>query len=184
MKRNTCCFAGDSHLPAEDIPKILINFEREIEHCISMGVTTFICRGALGFEQIAASFVIAKKELGMDIHLIFALPCRNQDKLWTREEKTFYRALLKEADDIIYFPENYKYPFINNQNYYMVEHSSCYICAYLFETSKIEQVVRYAYQRGLGLSTFRNSFLPSALLQFICSKLRGSLLDCASLLIF
>ena len=151
MKTNTCCFAGHRHLPAKDIPKILINLEREIERCISVGVTTFMCGADLGFDQIAASLVIAKKELGKNIHLIFVLPCSNQDKLWNAEEKTFYRALLKEANDIIYVPENHDHPFINKQNSYMVEHSSCCICAYIFEKSETEQTVLYAHKRGLSV---------------------------------
>jgi len=33
----------------------------------------------MGFDQIAASLVIGKKQQGADIRLILALPCRNQD---------------------------------------------------------------------------------------------------------
>ena len=35
----------------------------------------FISGGALGFDQIAASLVITKKQQGLGIRLIFALPC-------------------------------------------------------------------------------------------------------------
>jgi hypothetical protein len=84
-----------------------MNLDREIEKCIAKGVTTFICGGALGFDQIAASLVITKKEMGRKIRLVFALPCKNQEKLWNAKEKTLYRALLKEADDVIYVSEDY-----------------------------------------------------------------------------
>lgn len=70
MPKHTCCFFGNRHLPVKSIQRILLNHDREIEHCISNGVSTFICGGALGFDQIAASFIIAKKGLGKKIRLI------------------------------------------------------------------------------------------------------------------
>ncbi len=107
MVANACCFTGHRHLPVKNIQRILLNLDREIDKCIAKGVTTFICGGALGFDQIAASLIITKKEMGRKIRLEFALPCKNQETLWSAKEKAFYRALLKEADDIIYVSEDY-----------------------------------------------------------------------------
>lgn len=59
MKKFTCCFTGHRNLPAGKIVKIL---DREIENLIDKGVTHFISGGALGFDQIAASLIIYKKE--------------------------------------------------------------------------------------------------------------------------
>ena len=44
---------------------------------IIMPVTTFLSGGAIAFEQIAASLIISKKDLGTNIRLVFILPCRN-----------------------------------------------------------------------------------------------------------
>lgn len=38
--------------------------DREVENLIGLGVTNFISGGALGFDQIAASLIVAKKEMG------------------------------------------------------------------------------------------------------------------------
>lgn len=43
-------------------------------------VTDFVSVGGLGFDQIAASLIIEKKQQGSDVRLVFALPCRNQDE--------------------------------------------------------------------------------------------------------
>lgn len=105
MPSHTCCFIGNRNLPVKNIQRILLDLDREIDHCISNGVSTFICGGTLGFDQIAASFIIAKKELGKKIRLIFLLPCKNQDSLWNTEERKFLKELLSEADNIIYITE-------------------------------------------------------------------------------
>lgn len=81
MKECTCCFTGHRKLPKEKIEQLIVALDREVDRLIGQGVTTFISGGALGFDQVAASLVIAKKEMGRDIRLVFALPCRNQDEL-------------------------------------------------------------------------------------------------------
>ncbi|MGE4214212.1 MAG: SLOG family protein [Anaerotignaceae bacterium] len=149
MNTSACCFTGHRHLPVKNIQRILMNLDREIEKCIAEGVTTFVCGGALGFDQIAASLVITKKEMGKKIRLVFALPCKNQEKLWNTKEKTLYRTLLKEADDIIYVSENYDLSCMSKRNCYMVEYSAYCICALLNEKSGTGQTVRYAQERGL-----------------------------------
>ena len=60
MKNNTCSFAGHQKLPARKIKHIIKHLDDEIEKLIQQGVTNFISGGNLGFDQIAASLVIAK----------------------------------------------------------------------------------------------------------------------------
>ena len=107
MENYTCCFTGHRNLPANKIEKIINNLDCEIENLITKGITSFISGGALGFDQIAASWIVAKKEMGKNIRLIFALPCRNQDDLWSEQQKQLYKDLLSEADEIIYISEEY-----------------------------------------------------------------------------
>ena len=106
MNANTCCFSGHRTLPANKIQAIVTNLDREIDALIEKGVTEFISGGALGFDQIAASLIVAKKEMGINIRLVFALPCRNQDELWEPKQKELYRNLLDEADEIVYVWKN------------------------------------------------------------------------------
>lgn len=107
MSKNTCCFTGHRKLPANKIQTIVTNLDRELDALIENGVTDFMSGGALGFDQIAASLIVAKKEMGKKLRLIFALPCKNQDAHWDEKQKELYQNLLGEADEIVYVSEDY-----------------------------------------------------------------------------
>lgn len=128
-KKQTCCFTGHRKLPKEKIAYIVKRLDHEIDNLISQGVRNFISGGALGFDQIAASLIIAKKEMGRDIRLIFALPCKNQDERWNDGQKRLYSNLLSEADEIVYVSEEYADGCMKKRNRYMVEQSDYRICA-------------------------------------------------------
>ena len=57
------------------IRQILLRLNSEVEKLIENGVTTFISGGTPGFEQIAASLIAAKIEMGQYILLYFVFPC-------------------------------------------------------------------------------------------------------------
>ena len=149
MTVTTCCFTGHRKLPSYKISHITKRLNAEIDNLIREGVTTFISGGALGFDQIAASLVVSKKEMGNDIRLIFALPCKNQDAGWNERQKKLYQNLLNEADEIIYVSEEYSDGCMKKRNQYMVEHSGHCICALQNEKSGTGQTVRLAYGNGL-----------------------------------
>lgn len=148
MKSKTCCFTGHRRLPEDKIKSIIKNLDREVDNLIIQGVTNFISGGALGFDQVAASLIIAKKEMGRDIRLIFALPCKNQDKLWNDEQKWLYRNLLAEADEIVYVSEEYSDGCMKKRNRYMIECSDYCICALLHAFGGTDYTIRYARQKG------------------------------------
>lgn len=94
--------------------------------------------------MIAASLIVAKKEMGNDIWLIFALPCKNQDEQWNAEQKRLYHSLLGEADEIIYLSEEYYDGCMKKRNQYMVDRSAYCICALIYPTGGTAQTMRYA----------------------------------------
>lgn len=146
-KSKTCCFTGHRRLPKDKIQQIVIRLNQEVDNLISQGVTDFISGGALGFDQIAASLIVAKKEMGHNIRLIFALPCKNQDELWNIEQKKLYHGLLGEADEIIYISEEYFDGCMKKRNQYMVDRSAYCICALIHNTGGTAQTVRYAQSK-------------------------------------
>lgn len=150
-KSKTCCFTGHRRLPKEKIEQVVIRLNQEVEALISQGITNFISGGALGFDQIAASLIVAKKEMGYNVRLIFALPCRNQDELWNAEQKKLYHGLLGEAEEIIYVSEEYHAGCMKKRNRYMVDQSAYCICAHLYTMSGTEQTVKYARRKGLRI---------------------------------
>lgn len=151
MSKNTCCFTGHRKLPANKIQTIVTNLDRELDALIENGVTDFMSGGALGFDQIAASLIVAKKEMGKKLRLIFALPCKNQDAHWDEKQKELYQNLLGEADEIVYVSEDYDPFCMKRRNKYMVDHSAYCICALLHEKSGTAQTVRFARKKGLKI---------------------------------
>lgn len=85
-------------MPKDKIKHIIIRLNQEVENHISQGVTDFISGGTLGFDQIAASVITSIKEMGYDVKLVFAFPCKNQDVHWNTAQKNLYYGLLDEAD--------------------------------------------------------------------------------------
>ncbi|MEG1883167.1 MAG: SLOG family protein [Clostridia bacterium] len=156
MKNQTCCFTGHRKLPKEKIECIVLNLDREIDSLISRGVTNYISGGALGFDQIAASLIIAKKEMGHDVRLVFALPCRNQDEHWNADQKRLYHKLLAEADEIVYVSEEYSDGCMKKRNRYMADRSAYCICAQLHPMSGTAQTMRYAQRKGLRVINVAN----------------------------
>jgi len=151
MKSKSCCFTGHRKLPMNKIEGIIKRLDCEVDNLINQGVTDFISGGALGFDQIAASLIVAKKEMGRDIRLIFALPCKNQDVTWNERQRKLYRDLLSEADELIYVSEEYSDGCIKKRNCYMVDRSAHCVCALLCSHTGTAQTVKYARQKGLRI---------------------------------
>ena len=78
MISNSCCFTGHRRLPRSKLEYIVKQLDNEMENLMGQGVASFISGGAWGFDLIAASLVVAKRELGHDVRLVFALPCRDR----------------------------------------------------------------------------------------------------------
>ena len=150
MNSKTCFFTGHRKLPPKKINRIIKRLNDEVENLIHQGVTTFISSGEPGFDQLAASLIIAKKEMGANIRLIFVL-CRNQDEHWTTDQKRLYHSLLPEADEVHYISNDYSDEGIKQRNHYMADNSSHCICALLQYASTTTQAVRYAQTQGLDV---------------------------------
>lgn len=151
IKSKTACITGHRKLPAGKIKIIISKLNKELDRLIQDGVTTFLSGGALGFDQIAASLIAAKKEMGSNIRLIMVLPHREQSNLWTDKEKELYDYLLGVADEIIYVSESYSDDCMKKRNYFMVDHSEYCVCALIKDISGTGQTVRYARQKRLQI---------------------------------
>ena len=148
-KGNTAFFTGHRKLSQKKIEKIVKKLNEEVDRLIGLGVTDFMSGFAIGYDQICASLIVAKKQQGANIRLIAALPCYNQDEKWTDRQKELYSSLLGEADEVIYVSEEYSHDCMKKRNYYMVDNSSYCICALVRDISGTGQAVRYAKEQGL-----------------------------------
>lgn len=157
-KEKTCCFTGHRKLPKEKIEQIVTRLNKEVDKLIGQGVTDFISGGALGFDQIAASLIIAKKELGGKIRLTFALPCKNQEIFWQPEQKNLYYALLAHADKIVYVSDEYSKECMFKRNCYMVDNAAHCLCVQLHSFGGTGQTLRYAENKAIKIVNLASPF--------------------------
>ena len=150
-KSKTCCFIGGKKLPKDRIKQIIIRLDQEVDNLISQGVTKFISSGAIGFEQVAASLIVAKREMGYDVRLIFALPYKNQDELWSAEQKKLYRSLLSEADEIVYIADKCSKECIKSCFDYIISASTFCISADVCAIQGLEKSDNKVYKNGINV---------------------------------
>ena len=124
----TVCFTGHRHLNNVDKEELSKRIMKEIERLYDMGARTFIAGGALGFDMLCETCVIALRRLKGDVKLILALPCREQDKNWSEVEKLCLYNIKVMADKVIYVSESYSSDCMFKRNRYMVDNSDVLIC--------------------------------------------------------
>lgn len=112
---------------------------------INDGYTRFISGGALGVDLDFAELVLKLKENGEDISLEMAVPCPEQCKYWTAEEKERYKNICARADEVTMLYDRYT-PFVMQaRNRYMVDKSECVLCCYNGSRSGgTYQTIKYA----------------------------------------
>lgn len=148
---HTCCFTGHRHIPDAKAGMIIKRLNQAIDFMVYCGVTEFLSGGAIGFDQLAASAVLAKRDAGKRIRLTFVLPCADQDALWNKAQRALYRRLLGEANETVYLAYEYTAGCMNRRNHYLIDHSAHCICALLHPRSGTGQTVRYAQRQGLHI---------------------------------
>ena len=107
MNEQTCCFSGHRHLPKQQILHIHNLLVKHILKLIHIGVDTFICGGALGFDTLAALAVLKIRSIYPHIQLILALPSPQQTSGWSTNDIAVYQSILKQANQIIYMSQEH-----------------------------------------------------------------------------
>ncbi len=159
MKENTACFTG--HRPQ----KLPWGFNENNVSCIAMkeiakieiqnaiinyGITHFISGMAIGFDMIAAELVLELKNDYPFITLECAIPCKEQDKLWRKQQKERYKYILSKADKITYVSDRtYFDGCMQKRNNYMIDNSSVLIALFNGKAGGTKQTVDYAKEKGL-----------------------------------
>lgn len=149
MQQKTCCFVGERNLQVKKIETTIKRLNEEIEKLIHQGVTDFISCGALGFDAIAATLVIAKKQAGYQVKLILALPCIGHNNYWTSEQIKLYEYIKSEADEIFYISEEFSHDYIKNRNRFMINHSTCCISYLTQNKGSAFRTISYARKNGI-----------------------------------
>ena len=151
MKHQTCCFTGHRNIPEQEKEMLQNLLEKEILELICQDVCTFLAGGALGFDTMAALTVLKFKEIFPGIRLILALPCKDQEKNWSENDKKIYDQILHQADEAIYISEKYFTGCMQKRNRYLVDHSGVCVCYLTKSKGGAAYTVRYANQKGLRI---------------------------------
>lgn len=152
-REKTCCFTGHRELGYDfDVSAL----RSAIADLIERGVTTFITGGALGFDTVAASEVIAFKKKGCQIQLHIYAPCNNQSERWSFKDKQTYKVILKDVDFVSVPNTPYYDGCMRARNYKMVDASAYCIAYYNRARTGTGQTVRYAESKGLEVINISN----------------------------
>lgn len=102
-----------------------------VDHIENKGCDVFYNGLAIGFDFHAARIVIKLKEKYPHIKLIGCVPCKDQDKLWSKVDKEMYQHILKNCDEIIHVSEEEYQPYLmQRRNEYMILHCQYVISVY------------------------------------------------------
>ena len=83
-----------------------------------------------------------------DITLECALPCHNQEKMWSKEYKKRYYDILSKADVIKYCSEFYTFRCMQDRNMYMINHSSLVIALFNGSEGGTANTLKYATEHN------------------------------------
>lgn len=119
------------------------------------GYTDFISGMQRGVDIWAAEIVLKLKAEGKHVKLIAACAWNGMEDRWEQNWQERYKAILKEADKIVYIS---KYPgraAFFERNHWMVDHSSRLIGVYTGAPGGTTETVWYAKNNGLEVVTIK-----------------------------
>jgi len=145
------CFTGHRDLPVGQTEEIRTRLYETVERLIGAGVREFRAGGALGFDTLAAATVLELKEKYPEITLVLILPCRDQDKGWSAENKERYDQIKARADEVSVLSEHYYRGCMFVRNRALVNGSD-YCIAYLTSNAGgTAMTVNYAKKQNLQI---------------------------------
>ncbi|MBE7047908.1 MAG: DUF1273 domain-containing protein [Ruminococcaceae bacterium] len=165
LKKITCCFTGHRIMPA-DLKTIQSELRNYLCSLINDGFIYFGSGGALGFDMLAAETVLQLKKSYPHIKLSMILPCPNQDRFWTQEQKNKYKIILTAADEIIYTSDTYYKGCMQKRNRCLVDSASCVLAYLERNTGGTKYTVDYANKTGVNVQFLLSSQMQGQQLSF------------------
>ena len=151
---------GFDLMAAEAVLALRAQLPQQIRSLYARGFRFFYSGGAMGFDLMAAEAVLALRAQLPELRLCMLLPCRNQQKRWTREWRARYNAVLCAADTVEFLCES---DFVSRETFLrrdnaLVERSAVCVAFYNRSRSGTGHTVRYA--RALGKEIILTAGLP------------------------
>jgi uncharacterized phage-like protein YoqJ len=128
----------------EAVEEVLIKLRDE------MGFRKFITGMALGFDQW--SLEVALRIGGY--HIIAAVPCAGQEKMWPDTSKRRYFELLEMCDDVHILAQAYSPQAMHERNEWMVDRATLTLAAWIGkESGGTWNCLQYARKQGNRIVT-------------------------------
>ena len=154
--KHACSFTGHRPERLDMRPNRVISWlEQEIGNAVDAGYTDFISGMQRGVDIWAAEIVLKLKAEEKPVKLIAACAWNGMEDRWEQNWQERYKAILKEADKIVYVS---KYPgraAFFERNHWMVDHSSRLIGVYTGAPGGTKETVWYAKNNGLEVVTIK-----------------------------
>ena len=156
MKRLICTFTG--HRP-EKLPwgtdetdlrcvALKIQMEKELRSLCREGVLDYMFGMARGADQYFLECLLRLKG-EYPITVEAAIPCRQQQRLWPREEQRRYLVNLGKCDKIHVLEEHYTEGCMLRRNRFMVDRSDILLSVWDGSSGGTASTVAYARTKGL-----------------------------------
>ena len=123
-EKTACAFTGHRELKDDFSPKKL---EEAIIAQLEEGVRVFYNGMAMGFDLLAAEYVLECKKKYEDVKLIACIPCLNQEKYFSDKDKKRYVSVLKKCDEQVLVSESYYNGCMQKRDRYMVDRADVLI---------------------------------------------------------
>ncbi|NLD87448.1 MAG: DUF1273 domain-containing protein [Clostridiales bacterium] len=149
MAKIGCCFTGHRNLDVCEIDGIRQRLRETIIKLIDKGVNVFLAGGALGFDTIAALEVLEIRKEYPEISLILVLPCMEQTKGWSEEDRAVYDDIMSRADGHTYVQESYTKGCMFARNRRLVELSTYCLCYMREMKGGTAYTVKQAMEKGI-----------------------------------
>ena len=157
MNQNSCAFTG--HRPksfpwkynesAHECVLLKEVLTAQITDLAEQGVTEFLSGMALGVDLWCAQIVLDLRKTNPAIKLHCILPCEGQEIKWAAQTQEQYRAILKQANNVVYVSREYTSDCMLERNRYLVDHVSTLLAVYNgTQRSGTGATVRYAQKQG------------------------------------
>lgn len=140
----TCALTGHRALSADFSAERL---REQLLRLIGKGTDTFLCGMARGFDFAAAEVLLALKR-EYPLRLVACVPCADQAKGFSAENKKKYENLLNACDETVILHESYLNGCMFERNRYMVDRAD-FVFAYLArKKGGTAYTVNYAKRKG------------------------------------
>ena len=149
--QKTCCFTGHRNICGEHFKQLPELLDTLLDKLVSDGFRHFKTGGAIGFDALCAlkCLELKKKYPNLNITLNLCLPCKDQTRTWSEQEKNVYNFILSRADSVTYEEDKYTSDCMYARNRRLVDGSDICVAFLSSEKSGTAYTCNYAATVGV-----------------------------------